>query len=388
MPAVLRFLLYVFAAAVGLLAGRYVLPAPRSILAPNQDAAVLAKARQQYWQTKFTDTLTGAQEPAARMARGVTLLEQVQSAEFPAVLQAVAEDQPLLALVSASWAQADPAGFFQYLAAQLQPQEREMKLAAILLTQWAQTDLRAAEAAASRLRVPGLAPDPLTAVALTQLRADARAGLAYLTERHLTLPDTLLLRELDAANPAAPSWRGLSLPARLDFLATLPPSPWRDVAQGQIMASYLQQNPAAILTAAQSTGQSMNLAAPAATAWLGKNAAAAQQYFSTEAHGQVRAVLGLAIVKHLASQDAQAAWDFALTSLSGATRVAAQEHLIQQLTAADPATAWAWIKDRAEAPWRNRALAKLRTAWPAHNPAQAQEWWSTLTPAEQQAAAH
>jgi hypothetical protein len=383
MPGPLRYLIYIVLAGLGLAAGRYVIPATRSVLDRSGDTGLVEATRREFWKGKVEELLAAATQPEQKVARAVTMLDRITATEFPAVLDAVRDDESLLAVVAASWAEADAPGFFKYLASQSDPAEREMKLAATLITRWAQRDPRAAEAAASRLRVPGLEPDPYKALALAQLRTDVRQGLDYLQKQNLTLPDAVLFHELDVTNLKAPQWKGLDVAGRMEFLNSLPRSPWQGAALAKLSELWLQQSPAAILKEAQTSGKGMGFVNAAAVSWVKQDAAAATSFFDEQAQGQVKATLGLALAKELGTSDPQAGWDFASASLAGQPRVDAEEFIVTRTAQVDPAAAWRWIRDLPEAPWRGRVMLAIQQAWQAKNPAEAAAWWEGLEPTEQ-----
>ena len=385
MPTPLRYLVYFIAAAIGLAAGRYVIPATRSVLERGNDSSLEEIVRDEFWKGKVEEILSAATKPEQKVARGVAMLDRIKVEEFPSVLRAVQADEPLLAVVAAGWAEADSAGFFKFLAAQGSPGEREMKLAGILITTWAGRDFRAAEAAASRLRTPGVEPDPFKALARAQLRADVRKGWDYLQKQNLTLPDPIMFQELEAVNMTAPRWHGLDVHGRMEWLQSLPPSPWQALALAKLAELWLKQSPASVLRNAQTTGRGLNFVSPAAAAWVHEDPVTAAAFFADESMGQVRALLGLELTKAMAGHDAQGAWDFALTSLSGEPRAQAKQAIVSQFITADPLVVWQWLKDLPEDPWRTQVLAKLHTSWKAKDPAQANEWWMALKPTDQRA---
>ncbi len=383
MPGPIRYLIYCVLAGLGLAMGRYVIPATRSVLDRSADTGLVEATRREYWKGKVEEVLAASTQPEQKMARAVTMLDRIKIEEFPAVMHAVREDEALLALVAVGWAEADAPGFFKYLASQSDPSEREMKLAATLITRWAQRDPRAAEAAASRLRVPGLEPDPFKALALAQLRADVKQGLDYLQKQNLSLPDAVIFQEVDATNLKAPQWKGLDVAGRMEFLNSLPRSPWQGAALSQLAELWLQQSPAAILKEAQVSGKGLGFVNAAADSWVKQDAAAATAFFNDQSQGQVKAILGLALAKHLAEGEAQAGWDFATAFLAGQPRVEAEEFIVTQVAKTDPAAAWRWIRDLPDAAWRARVLATIQEVWQAKDPAAAAAWWTALKPQEQ-----
>jgi hypothetical protein len=226
-------------------------------------------------------------------------------------------------------------------------------------------------------------PDPLKIIALSQLRADVKAGYAYLQQQKIKLTDSQILKELAVTDLKAASWKGLDVAARMEWLKSLPASAWRAHALAQLAELWMQQNPANIVSAAQATGQGMDFLSPAADIWVAQDPAAAKSYFQSTATAQVRAAIGMATVKSLAASDPQVAWDFAQTELSGAARSDAQKWIAQQALSTSPEAAWNWIKDLADSPWRTEVLREISAKWQTLDSAKAEAWRATLKPLEQ-----
>jgi hypothetical protein len=383
MPAFARFTFYIAVAAVAFVIGRYALPGTSRFTDPDLGQRWDAAAQTQFWQSQLVEIMTAPSTPELKRSRFVGLMDRMQVEDFPAVLAAVKSDRELAALTTAAWAGADAAGCFKYLAANGGRTPEDLRLATILIVTWAGKDFRSAEAAASRLRVPGVSPDPMLAVATALLRQDVRKGLAYLQAGKLSLSDEVLLQELQVTNLQSPRWQKATAEERMDFLQEFPPSAWQETALSQLAAAWLAQSPELILQQAQQSGRAMNLVPKATQLWLEKDPTKLAEYFAQSAKHQVKGLVGLALAKAMAEQSPEAAWEFAQTALQSFPRTEAKRAILQALIQKDPAAAAAWLVDSADAPWRNELLVAVKNRWQALDATAASQWFNELSSKDQ-----
>lgn len=365
-------------AAGGFALGRYAVPGTSKFADPALAEAWETEARQQFWAARAKPMLEPELPTAAKLDQGRVLLDHCRLEDFPAVNDVLGNDEVLRPMISESWAKADAPGFFKYLAAKSTGSPADLRAAGQLLVQWAERDLPSAEAAASRLRVPGHEPDPLKAVALAKLRKDVGQGLEFLTKQRLALPDSVMVAELQASQQKSPRWKGADDNARLELIRSQPPSAWRETLLQEMYQARLSKDPQGILLEAQESGRGMNLVAAASLKWLESDPAAAAEFFENQARHQVRSLLGSAMVAQMATTDPDAAWEFAQTWLAGRTRTDALEMITNQAAVADPAASAARLTDANPGPWRLRALTALHEVWKARDALAAESWWSSL----------
>lgn len=373
MPAFARYLIYLILAGGAFAVGRYVIPSAKG-LQKDGDAVWQAEAQQQYWNQQLEEILLTQNGEVQKVARCATLLDRMELADFPAVLNGLKDDATLAPMVTAAWAEADPAGCFKFLAAYGGRTPQDSKLACVLIASWAAKDFRSAEASASRLRVPGVQPDPLRAVAVALLRQDLAKGIAYLKANNLVLPDEVMTEELQVTEKDAPRWKGMDTNARIEFLQSLDPSAWQEAGLEKLYAAWMSQSPQTILAEAQQTGRGMNLVPVAAEKWVAKEPEVAFRYFETEAQHQVKSTLGLALAKKLSATDPQQAWEFAQLHLAGGSRVSAKQWILTRVAAQDPMAAWAWLKDVPQEPWRTNVLVEIKKILTARDANEASRW--------------
>ncbi len=385
MSAPARLFLYLLMAAGGFALGRYAVPGTSKFADPAQADSWENEASLRFWAARSKPLLEPDLPAAAKLEQGRALLDHCRLEDFPAVNDVLGNDEVLRPLISEAWAKADAPEFFKYLAAKSTGSPADLRAAGQLLVLWAERDLPSAEAAASRLRVPGHEPDPLKAVALAKLRKDVGLGLEFLTKQHQVLPDAVMVAELQAGQQKSPRWKGADDNARLELIQAQPPSAWRETLLQEMYQARLSKDPQGILVEAQESGRGMNLVAAASLKWLESDPAAAAAFFENQARHQVRSLLGSAMVAQMAATDADAAWEFAQTWLAGRTRTDALEMITNQGAAADPAASAARLANANPGPWRIRALTALHDAWNARDASVAQIWWSSL-PAPDRAA--
>ena len=382
MPTLARYFFYAFLAVIGFMIGRYLLPGTSKLANSEQVSTWDTEAQQRFWSKRAAPLLSSELTPAAKLEQGRMLLDHLQIGHFPAVHRALSGDPTLAALVAEAWARADAPGFFKELAAGA---PADLKAACILIATWAQRDFPAAEAAASRLRVPGQQPDPVKAVAVAWLRKDVPRGLQFLQQNKLSLPKDVMLTELQVTQAESPRWQKLDENARLDLLQTQPLSAWREAALQQCFSARLAREPESVLVEAQESGRGMNLVTTAARNWLERDPTAVATFFEKTARHQVRALLGTVMAHEMALADPTAAWEFAVTQLTGQPRCEALEFIVAQVASQNPSAAARALADTTDAPWRIRALAALQTSWTGKDATAAQAWLHTL-PARDQTA--
>ena len=378
MPATARYFLYLLMATGGFALGRFVVPGTSRFADHAQAAAWEAEAGQRFWAARARPLLEPDLPSAAKLQQGRVLLDHCQGEDFPEVNELLARDEVLRPLVAEAWARADAPGFFKFLAAKSSGSEADLRAACQLLVQWAERDLLSAEAAASRLRVPGHEPDPMKAVALAMLRKDVIKGLQFLAKQHVALPDAVMVAELHATQEKSPRWKGADENARLEIIQSQPPSAWRETLLEECYQARLSKDPEIILVEAQESGLGMNLVPAASLKWLESDPAAAAAFFEHQARHQVRALLGAAMARQMVASDPDAAWDFAQTWLAGQPRVDSLEMITQLEASANPGATARWLADAGAAPWRIRALISLHNIWKAKDPSAAARWWSLL----------
>ena len=385
MPAAARYFLYLLMATGGFALGRFAVPGTSKFADPAQTEAWEVEASQRFWAARAMPLLEPDLQAAAKLDLGRVLLDHCRVEDFPAVNDALGKDEGLRHLISEAWARADAPGFFKYHAGKSSGSPADLQAAGQLLVQWSERDLSSAEAAASRLRVPGHEPDPLKAVAVAKLRKDVGRGLDFLNKQHLALPDAVMVAELQASQQKSPRWKGADENARLELIQSQPASAWRETLLQELYQARLSKDPQGILVEAQESGRGMNLVAAASLKWLESDPAAAAAFFEHQARHQVRSLLGAAMVAQMAATDPDAAWEFAQMWLAGRTRADALEMITNQAAAADPAASAARLADANSGPWRIRALAALHDVWKAKDALAAERWWSSL-PASDRAA--
>ena len=379
MPASARFFIYLVLATGAFFVGRFVIPGTGKLTDKDVVAQWDAEAQKQFWGSRLEEVVVADGGEDQKFARGVGLLDRMKLEDFPAVLAGLKDDPTLASLVTSAWADADAPGCFRFLAANSGRTPQDQKLASILISSWAAKDFRSAEAAASRLRVPGVEPDPLRAIGVALLRTDVKKGIDYMQKQNLKLADAVMVEELQPTNKDAPRWQGLDANGRIDYLQSLPPSGWRDAALDKLFAAWMSQSPQTILAEAQKTGRGMNLVQAACEKWLLTDPDAAAAYFQSDAKNQVRSLLGSAMAKQMATTDAQAAWDFAQANLAGEPRVLIKESILIHMAETDPAGAWGLLKDLPESPLRTRILLVLEASWVAKDQPAAAAWLKELS---------
>lgn len=375
-----RLFIYLLLGGAAFLVGRFVFPASGSVFHPEQAEAMEHKIRQQFWQDKIHEVLVDPEPIAAAEA----LMSRMTPEDFPAVADGFAGNDALRVRLATRWASVDPASGFKYLANSDLRTAGQQQMASALVSGWARRDFNSAEAAASRLRVSGVEPDPMKSLAVLVLRQDIRKGLAYLQKNTISLPDAVMLQELQVTDMKSERWQGATLDQRMDLLQNLADSPWKEAGLDQLYAILLKGNPADLLRSVQTDGRGLKLATPAAEAWVNQDASAAAVFFQNEAKDQVKATLGLALARTFADKEPAAAWEFVQTNLSGQTRATAKLAVLNAQSKKDPVIAARWLKDLPEAPWRTEALQFLNATWSALDPAASKDWREkTLSPQDQ-----
>lgn len=379
MPAPLRYLLYLVLGIGALIGGRYLFPGAKQFTNSAITKQWEASALSQVWKKKTASILNSPASDQDKLARGSELLDRMAPEDFPFVLDELHDDPILGPFLTAAWAETDTAGCFKYFASKHQRSASSGRLIGIFVSIWARKDFPAAEAAASRLRIPGQHPDPLLATAVTLLRSDIPKGIDYMTKRNLSMPATAMVAELQPNNPTAPHWKGMDTNARIDFLQSLPPSNWREFSLEKLYATWMAQEPRVILTECQQTGRGLSLVNTATQKWISTDPDAAAAFFEKDSRHQVKAILGTSLARYFARTDPQIAWDFVESSLTGAARSQMKMEIVNTLLSTDPAAAWQWIKDLPDAPWRTQILLSLEKIWSQTDSPDSTEWRKELS---------
>lgn len=387
MPGPLRLIIYLATLGVGLIAGRYLVPAKQNLLTGETTASAHDAGRLEFW-GQTTRAILDEADPAKRTQAFLTLLSKLQPAEFSPVAEATRSNPLASQLLTIRWAETDPSGCFKYLASHGLKSPLDHEMAALLLYTWAGKDLNSATAAASRLRVPGAVPDSQAAICYSLLQTDARQGLQYTYQNRPELATTALLPLLQVENEQSPRWKSLDLSGRIDFFQSQPASELREAALDKLFALWSNQDPKSLLLAAQDSGRGTDLIPKALQLWMEKDANGVSQFFQNDAKDAVKAAAGLALAKRVAAADPQAAWDFAQWFLSGAPRSNALRNVLAAIAKGDPHDAALRLADLPDAPWRRQALADLAVTWHAKDAESALSWIeSELSGVDQKATA-
>ncbi|MBP7950151.1 MAG: hypothetical protein KA004_10880 [Verrucomicrobiales bacterium] len=387
MPVPLRILTYLACAGLCFALGRYLFPAASSLLAPADAGTSRTAAVRDFW-TKTTEQALAGDSAFGQCGPLLELLDRLKPEDFSPVASACSHSALASRVLAARWAEVDPPGFFKHLASHGTEGPQGHALAGILVNVWAASDLNAAQAAAARLQSPDAPFDIEHAIALALLRKDTKQGLAFVTEQKLDLPPAVMEWELEVNREDSQRWKSASAGEGIDCLQALPPSIWRDAALDALFATWVAENPKALLLAAQETGRGAGQIQAAVAAWMQREPDALVPFFQQEAKEAVKAAIGVALARRGAEKDAQNAWDFAQWSLAGRPRVEAYRNIIETVAETDPLFAWkAWVADAADEPWRRHSLQVIAKALFSKQNPEADAWFEALSATDQRDAA-